>query len=265
MRKYVFVGLGAMALLVSCFSDSPEQNTEEEQEWKSLFNGKNLEGWIPKIKHHELGDNYANTFRVTDGKIQVNYSDYDTFNEQFGHLFYHQPFSSYHLKLEYRFTDECREDAPDYAFRNSGVMFHAQDPQTMKKEQDWPIAIEYQMLAEQEKGVPRPTGNVCTPGTHIFYQGELYRDHCLNSSSNTYPPHQWVRAELIVRRDSAITHVINGDTVLQYTRPHIGGGVVTNHDPAVKKEGQALTGGYIALQSEGHGVEFRNLRIKVLD
>ena len=263
MQKYVFVGLGAMALLVSCFSNPPEQ--DKGQEWKSLFNGNDLEGWIPKINHHEPGDNYAHTFRVTGGKIQVNYSDYEDFDEQFGHLFYHQPFSSYHLKLEYRFTDDWREDAPDYAFRNSGVMFHAQDPHTMQKDQDWPIAIEYQMLAEREKGSSRPTGNVCTPGTHIFYEGEKYTDHCLNSSSDTYPPDQWVRAELIVRRDSLITHVINGDTVLQYTKPHVGGGVVTGYDPAVKKDGQALTSGYIALQSEGHGVEFRNIRIKVLD
>ncbi|HKL38478.1 MAG TPA: DUF1080 domain-containing protein [Bacteroidales bacterium] len=265
MRKSLFVFLGAMAFLVSCFSKPPEQTTGEEQEWKSLFNGTNLEGWIPKISHHEPGINYGHTFRVTEGKIQVNYGDYDAFDEQFGHLFYHQPFSSYHLKLEYRFTDEWRDDAPGYAFRNSGVMFHAQNPRSMLKDQDWPIAIEYQMLAEQEKGVPRPTGNVCTPGTHISYQGEVYKDHCLNSSSDTYAPDRWVLAELIVHCDSLITHVINGDTVLHYTRPHVGGGVVTGYDPAVKKDGQPLTGGYIALQSEGHGVEFRNIRIKELD
>jgi hypothetical protein len=254
-----------VGLVISCVSTDREKGSASSQQWQSLFNGQDLEGWVAKINHHELGDNYANTFRVKDGKIQVNYNGYDAFDERFGLLYYREPFSSYHLKLEYRFTDQWREDAPSFAYRNSGVMFHSQDPQTIRKNQDWPIAIEYQILAEENKGTPRPTGNVCTPGTEIYYQGKKYTDHCLNSSSQTYPPGQWVSAELIVHRDSVIRHVINGDTVLRYTRPQMGGGVVTGFDPSVKVDGKPLTGGYIALQSEGHGIEFRNIQIRELD
>jgi len=251
--------------LISCISPEKEKDTARENPWQSLFNGKNLDGWTAKINHHELGENYANTFRVKDKTIQVNYDNYESFNERFGHLFYREPFSSYHLKFEYRFTDQWREDAPSYAYRNSGVMFHAQDPQTIRKDQDWPIAVEYQILAEEEKGKPRPTGNVCTPGTDIHYQGEKYTDHCLNSSSATYPRDQWIKGELIVYSDSLIQHLINGDTVLQYSRPQIGGGVVNGFDPAVKIDGKYLTRGYIALQSEGHGIEFRKIKIRELD
>ena len=94
---------------------------------------KTWEGWIPKFHHHETGENYANTFRVIDGVIQVNYDDYDSFDQRYGHLFYEKPFSSFHLKFEYRFTDQWMKDAPDYTYRNSGVMFHSQAPETIFK------------------------------------------------------------------------------------------------------------------------------------
>jgi hypothetical protein len=259
------LALLAISTAVSFAFNNPLNTTNKDNEWQSLFNGKNLDGWVVKINHHELGDNYANTFRVVDGKIQVNYDDYGAFNEQFGHMFYKEPFSSYHLKFEYRFTKQWLKDAPEYAFRNSGVMFHSQDPKTILKDQDWPISVEFQLLADAGDGQPRPTGNMCSPGTDVFINGEKYPQHCINSSSKTYGLAEWISAELIVYRDSLVIHVINGDNVLQYTKPQIGGGVVNGSDPAVKIDGKPLTGGYIALQSEGHGVEFRNIKIKKLD
>jgi hypothetical protein len=35
----------------------------------SLFNGKNLDGWTIKMTHHEINDNYRDTFRVEDGLL----------------------------------------------------------------------------------------------------------------------------------------------------------------------------------------------------
>lgn len=250
---------------VSCSPGISEKASEQSDEWETLFNGKNLNDWTAKIYHHEVGDNYANTFRVKDGVIQVNYDDYEEFNNRFGHLFYKEPYSSYHLTWEYRFTDQFLEDAPDYTYRNSGVMFHAQDPNTILKEQDWPISVEFQLLADAGDGKPRPTGNMCSPATDVFFEGKKDPRHCINSTSKTYEWDQWVRADLIVYGDSLVTHLINGDTVLQYTRPQIGGGVANNFDPEMKQDGKRLTEGYIALQSEGQGIEFRDIRIKKLD
>ncbi|HMR56897.1 MAG TPA: DUF1080 domain-containing protein, partial [Cyclobacteriaceae bacterium] len=64
--------------------------------------------------------------------------------------------------------------------------------------------------------------------------------------------------------DSLITQIINGDTVLQYTNPTMGGGVVSGYDSALWKPGMPLTSGFIALQSEGQPINFRNIRIKEL-
>jgi len=247
------------------FSACSPQSIRQQDDWLVLFNGKDLDGWTPKFYHHEVGDNYANTFRVVDGNIEVSYDDYTEFGERYGHLFYKEPFASFHLKFEYRFTDQWMEEAPSFTYRNSGVMFHSQDPRTILKEQNWPISVEYQMLAEEEAGEPRPTGNMCSPGTDVFYQGELDPRHCISSSSETYQWDQWVKADLIVYGDSLVIHMVNGDTVLVYNNPQIGGAVVDGFDPAIKRDGTPLTSGYIGLQAEGQGVIFRNLRLRNLE
>ncbi len=251
-------------VFVSC-SPKPASVKQSTDGWVTLFNGKDLNDWFVKIHHHEVGDNYGQTFRVEDDIIKVRYDKYDGFNERYGHLYYKTPFSKYHLKMEYRFVDGWMKDAPSYTILNSGVMYHSQDPRTMPKEQDWPISVEMQFLAGLPDGKPRPTGNMCSPGTEIVYQGTKYNGHCLNSTSKTYPPGEWVTAELIVLGDSLITHIINGDTVLQYSKPSIGGGVANRYDPKQKIEGQPLVSGYIALQSEGQPIDFRNIQLKKLN
>lgn len=232
--------------------------------WVSLFNGRDINDWMVKINHHEIGDNFGNTFRVEDSMIKVRYDQYGAYNEQFGHLYYKTPFSYYHLVVEYRFNGEWKKDAPSYTVLNSGIMFHSQDPRTMPKEQDWPISIEFQLLAGLGDGQPRTTGNMCSPGTHIVYNGQLDTRHCINSTSKTYDADQWVRAELIVLGDSLITHIVNGDTVMQYSKPQIGGEVVKNFDPKAKQDGKILSSGYIALQSEGQPIDFRKVELKDL-
>ena len=248
-----------VVVLMSCVS-----TRDKAGQWESLFNGSDLDDWIVKIHHHEAGVNFGNTFRAEDGMIKVRYDQYGDFNEQFAHLYYKTPFSHFHLRLEYRFTGELQRGAPSYTILNSGVMFHSQDPRSMPKEQNWPISVEMQFLAGLGDGQPRPTGNMCSPGTEIVFNGKLYDGHCLNSTSKTYDKDAWVKAELIVLGDSLITHVIAGDTVLQYTNPTMGGGVVDRYDPSVWKPGAPLTSGYIALQSEGQPIDFRNIEIRRL-
>lgn len=264
MRYQLTILLAAAIVLFGACSQKISKVENSKAGWLALFNGKDLKDWTVKIHHHEVGDNYGHTFRVEDGLIKVRYDQYDGFKERYGHLYYKTPFSKYHLKLEYRFVDGWMKDAPDYTILNSGVMFHSQDPRTMPKEQDWPISVEMQFLAGLPDGKPRPTGNMCSPGTEILYRGKMYANHCLNSVSKTYPPGEWVKAELIALGDSLITHVINGDTVLQYSKPSIGGDVANRYDPKQKIDGTPLTKGYIALQSEGQPIDFKNILLKDL-
>ena len=232
-----------------------------QEDWVNLFNGRNLDGWVIKIAGHELGDNYGDTFRVgPGGVIQVSYDKYDKFNARFSHLFYKQKLSHYRLALEYRFTGEQMKDGPNYARLNSGVMVHSQAPETILKDQDWPISVEAQFLAN-DGNLARPTMNVCTPGTDIYMNGAKVKPHCVNSTSKKYPAAQWVSVEVEVLGNDKVRHKVEGETVLEYEHPEIGGGVANRFDPAIKVDGTPLRDGYIGLQSESHPVEFRNVRL----
>ncbi|CAM3751099.1 DUF1080 domain-containing protein [Sphingobacterium prati] len=261
MKRLICIILAITFIFSSCIGKKGQRDSTD---WKSLFNGKDIKDWFVKIHHHEVGVNFGNTFSVEDGIIKIRYDQYEDFNDQFGHLYYKTPFSYYHLKFEYRFVGDLHKGAPSYTLRNSGVMFHSQDPRTMLKEQDWPISVEMQLLGGLSDGKPRSTGNMCSPGTNVVYKGKIASSHCLNSTSKTYDGDQWVRGELIVLGDSLIKHIINGDTVLEYSKPQIGGDVANRYDPKIKIDGKLLASGYIALQSEGQPVDFKNIWIKEL-
>ncbi|MCD7974046.1 MAG: DUF1080 domain-containing protein [Candidatus Azobacteroides sp.] len=255
--KNLLSGFLILCLFVSCHQQRSNAYTEEE-EWIPLFNGRDLSGWTVKIKGYPAGENAKNTFRVEDGILKVSYEEYgDIFNNSFGHIFTDQPYSDYKLKVEYRFVGEQLSDAPEWAYRNSGIMFHAQSPGSMALNQDFPISIEAQLLGGD--GLQdRPNGNVCTPGTEIYIQGNPYPEHCYSSSSRTYHGDDWVTFEMVVFSDSIVHHIMEGDTILTYTRLSL-----TPDNPELPEGMVAgpLKQGYIVLQSEGHPVEFRKVEL----
>lgn len=246
--------------LLACVMAAAAQTDAGRKDWSQLFNGKNLDGWEVKINGYDVNDNFGNTFRVEDGKLKVAYDKYDKFDNRFGHIFYHQKFSNYIIAVEYRFVGDQAPEGPNWALRNSGIMIHCQSAVSMRKNQDFPISMEVQLLGGAGSG-PRPTANLCTPGTHVEMNGKLFTQHCVNSTSKTYDGDQWVRVEVEVHGSGKIKHVVEGATVLEYEKPQIGGGVVTNFDESVKKDGMLLEEGYISLQSESHPIEFRKVEL----
>jgi hypothetical protein len=236
------------------------QTAADQKEWIQLFNGKDLTGWVPKITGYELGDNFGDTFRVENGVMKVSYDKYDKFNNRFGHIFYKQKFSHYIIAVEYRFVGEQVAGGPAWGLRNNGIMIHCQAPETMGKDQDFPISVEVQLLGGTGQG-PRPNANVCTPGTNIVMDNKLVTRHCTNSMSKTFDGDQWVRVEAEVHGDSVVQHRVNGETVLTYEMPQVGGGSVSKFDPKAKPDGMLLTEGYISLQSESHPTEFRKVEL----
>jgi len=232
-------------------------------DWIQLFNGKDLTGWTPKFAKHDLGENFNNTFRVEDGLLKVRYDKWETFNGEFGHMFYKDPFSYYVIAAEYRFVGDQVKGGPDWAIRNNGLMLQAPDPKTMMKDQDFPISIEVQLLGGF--GKPRTTANLCTPGTNVVMDGKLETRHCINSKSKTYEGDQWVRVEVLVHGDELMRHYVEGEPVLEYTKPQIGGGNVSPVDPKVKVDGTPLTGGYISIQAETAPIDFRKIEVLNLE
>jgi len=236
--------------------------TAAEEEWIQLFNGKDLTGWKVKIKGHDLGDNFGDTFRVEDGLLKVSYDKYENFGGKFGHLFYEKPFKNYRLRMVHRFVGDQAKGGAGWAFRNSGAMIHGQSPESMRKDQNFPVSIEVQLLGGKETG-KRSTGNLCTPGTHVVMDGKLVTRHVINSTSDTYRGDQWVTVEVEVRGNT-IKHIVGGKTVLEYTDSQLD-----DRDGDAKKlieggQDKMLLGGTISLQSESHPVHFKKVELLVL-
>ena len=283
-RTKLFLVLGGLILLggyaVQSFLHTPQYvqvrplepaysaSLPADAQWLSLFNGEDLEGWIPKIRGQEVGSDVDLTYRVDDGAITVNYDGYEAFDWTFGNLFYHAPYSYYVLRLEYRFVGEQATDslALSWAWRNSGVMIHSQSPQTMALDQSFPVSIEVQLLGAGEgEGETRTTGNLCTPGTHVvlFGSDDLYTSHCTNSLSESFAGDQWVQLEIEVWGSEKVRHFINGKLVLEYAAPQLDPSDEDAQALLVKRGGEnlLLSQGYIALQSESHPVQFRNIQL----
>lgn len=280
-ERTLFLPLALLAAgsVVACASNDADTPTEPEApaetqaepeepaepEWVALFNGENLDGWQVKITGFPLGENHANTFRVEDGLLRVRYDGYETFDGKFGHIFYEQPFSSYDLRIVYRFVGEQVPGGPGWAVRNSGVMLHGQSAESMGVDQDFPASIEAQMLGGITGGGERSTANLCTPGTNVVINEELITRHCTDSSAPTFRDDEWVTFEVQVRGNGTIRHVIDGEVVLEYQTPQL--------DP---RDGDAqkliaagadpmLSSGTISLQAESHPVDFKSIEIRVLD
>jgi hypothetical protein len=266
MRTLAVLALAFALPALAGSSGLSGQAQADRKDWLQLFNGKSLDGWAPKFKGSPLGENYAETFRVVDGVLQVSYDKYGKFDDRFGHLFYQRrKFSHYIIAAEYRFVGDQVAGGPDWAVRNNGLMLHSQSAESMGRDQDFPISIEMQLLGGLATGKPRSTANVCTPGTQIFGVnnpgGPMVKGHCTNSKSDTYRGDVWVRVEVEVQGGGTITHKVEGQTVLEYEKPTIGGGEVNAFDPAVKVDGTLLTEGYIAIQAESHPTEFRKIEV----
>ncbi|MEZ7818364.1 MAG: hypothetical protein ACI8RT_000119 [Candidatus Azotimanducaceae bacterium] len=236
-------------------------------DWVELFNGKNLDGWTAKIVGQPLGQDLLKTFVVEDGLLRVNYANYKKFSDQFGHLFFAEPYSHYKLLIEYRFVGEQIKGGAGWAKRNSGVMLHSQDPATMSLKQNFPDSIEAQFLGGLSDGKIRPTGNICSPGTEVDYLGKRLKGHCQASFGDTLDGEQWVSIEIIVNGAESVVHLVNGKEVIRYSNLQLSKGSASAKMRRTQDgKGAPLTlrQGFIALQSESHPIDFRRVAIQNL-
>ena len=261
-------------LLFLFYSCKVEKNTNSNEEWVSLFNGKDLSGWDIKIANHSLNDNFNNTFQVQDSMIRVVYDEYEDFDDKYGHMYYKTPYSYYKLRFDYRFIEEQTSGGENWNVRNSGVMIHSQSAKSNAIEQHFPVSLEIQLLGGLNNG-ERTTANLCTPGTAVYFNAKLDYTHCITSESKTYNGDQWVHIEAIILGNESILHIVENDTVLKYARPEIDSSFlskdyngkdwdnfgVTNKEIWLDKAGKPIREGYIALQAESHPIDFKNIEL----
>lgn len=227
--------------------------------WVTLFNGKNIDDWTPKIAGYKTGENFGNTFRVENGILEVRYDQYDSFRNRFGALYYNKKFTNYRLKVEYRFVGETTAGAPSWGYRDGGIQYHCQSPSSLELNQFFPVCLEYNLLGGNGKE-ERPSGEICANGIYVEINGKRNSSYCTPATvKRTMHGDQWVTAEIDVR-DGKITHYINGEEVIQFENPKydsshaIAKKFIVNGNDVVKD-------GFISLQSNSHPMDFRKIEI----
>jgi len=200
--------------------------TWAEDEWKTLFNGKDLTGWRPNY--------YPDSWSVVDGTIRAHATKASS------HLFYvgdkpegeFVPFTSFVLELSARSEPNS----------NSGVFFHT-DFKAPNAEHHLANGYEVQLNStEKEK---RKTGS-------------LYA--VVDLPKSPLDESKWFRVRITVQ-GKHITVQLNDQTVVDYTEPD---NVKRPPDRAGRKLNAA--GGAIALQGHDSGSTFyfKDIRIKRL-
>jgi Domain of Unknown Function (DUF1080) len=244
--------------------------------WIQLFNGTDLADWIPKFAGSAVGVNYKNTFRVVNGVLVVSYDQYQTWNGEFGHLFYKTKFSHYLLRAEYRFVGTQVSGGVSWGYLNNGLMLHCQDPAGMDLMQQFPVSLEFKLFGDDGKPVaagaePRTSGKICSPGTDVRINGALtLNQHCVETSTFHHAPNVWVTAEAEVHGSTHIQHRENGIVTADYTEPQLDPNDPNPERVYAKRllDGGApklLSEGFIAIQSETHPTEFRKIELQELD
>ena len=267
---------GVLFLITAAGTDPPSSSPDASEvpddhvasrPWVSLFNQKDLQGWTYKETGSTVGEDPSNVVSVRDGRLVFDYAGWDRFDGRFGHLSRRIPHSNYRIRVVYRFFGEQAPGGPGWAFRNSGIMIHAQDPATMRVDQDFPVSIEVQLLGGfDDEGIRRSTANLCTPGTNVEIDGRLYTGHCRNSESETHPASQWVTVEVEVHGDREIVHRVDGREVMRYQRPQLDSRDRDAKAMIDRRNGNSSLGeGWIALQGESHPVEFKSVDLQILE
>jgi hypothetical protein len=248
-----------LPFLLQAYSSKTISTKNNAKKWVTLFNGKNLGNWTPKIAGFPLGENFGNTFRVNDGILSIRYDKYDSFRNRFGALYYNKKFTNYRLKVEYRFVGNTTAGAPSWGFKDGGIQYHGQAPSSIGLTQSFPVCLEFNCHGGNGKE-ERPTGEACVSGMTIQVNGKKNTSNCtLPDVKKTFHGEEWITAEIEVN-NGKITHFVNGEKVIQYENPRLDS---TNAfaKKLILAGNKIVRDGYISLQSNSHPMDFRKVEI----
>ncbi len=258
--KYFYLSI----LLLFCisFSLTAYKSNFNDDGFVSLYNGKNLDGWIVLCKNG--GDSVANKIFTPEagGVIHVykNFPDGYQLNENkndtHAMMFSTKKYSRYIFKFEYKWGTKRLNNFDMFQY-DAGAYYH------VNSQKIWPGGIEYQIRYDHIKKLNH-TGDVWNGGLKFhWYEGPdntyLSADKGGSKCNNGRGEHRastdvkyhaldgkWNKCEIIVMGDEYAIQKLNGKIVNMIT------------DLNVKE-------GYVALQAETAEVYYRNIRIKVLN
>jgi hypothetical protein len=221
------VAIVCVALLHSGLSIA--QTTDAKS--KSLFNGKDLEGWHADVPELDKNPTGQNPFVVRNGLLV-------SLGTPGGHLITDNEFQNYRLEVEYRFAAKPG---------NCGVLVHASKPRALYEM--FPQSIEVQMAHENAGDFWCIVEDITVPDMEKrrgpkenwgITEGKGRRIFNLSDGSEK-PAGEW-NAMTIECVDDGVKVWVNGTLV------NFGTDCTANK-------------GHIALQAEGSEVEFRKLML----
>lgn len=258
MKHFRLLLIISPVLLLSYQSKIPLEK-KENKKWVTLFNGKNLDNWTPKISGYKPGENFGNTFRVQEGILSTRYDQYDSFSNRFGALYYNKKFTNYRLKVEYRFVGNTTPGAPSWGYRDGGIQYYCQSPATVDLTQSFPVCLEYNLHGGNGKD-ERPVGEICASGMYVEINGKRNSSYCTPPVvKRTFHGDQWVTAEIEIR-NGKITHFVNGEQIIQFENPRFDS-TNANGKKFIENGNNLVQDGYISLQSNSHPMDFRKVEI----
>ncbi len=207
-------------------------DTEKEDGWKLLFDGKTTKGWRGFNR-----DSIGSGWTVEDGFLIAPGLGGDIG----GDVISEEQFENFDLKLEWKVTEGG----------NSGIFFHV-------LEGDYPAVYatgpEYQLI--DDIGFPQKLEEWQSTGAN----------YAMNPPKNAKikPAGEWNSSEIIVNGPH-VTHYLNGIKVVEYElwseewEELVKNGKWKNYPDYGKAKK-----GHLGLQDHGNKIYFRNIKIKVL-
>jgi hypothetical protein len=256
------ISLLLLTLIITSCSEK-----EKDQEWISLFNGKNLEGWETYLSYQPGSGNEEiigvnkdqdNIFSVVDGSIRID-------GRIWGALTTLEEFENYHLRFKFKWGEK-RYPPRENEKRDSGLLYHCVGPHGAQSDH-WMRSHESQIM-EGDCGdyhsldgaqIDVMVDSIEIDGRkNLIYseKGHLLKDvhqRVIKSGDFEKPSGEWNEMELIVDKGN-ITHIMNGNVVLR----------ATNSSQMVDGNLVPLTKGKIQFQSEAAEIFYKDIEIRAL-
>jgi hypothetical protein len=198
------------------------------QQFKPLFNGKNLDGWYSFLKTN--GKNDPDTvFSVKDGLLKIT-------GKEFGYIVTKKSFTDFHLIAEFKWGEK-KYPPRENRVRDNGILYHV-----VATDKVWPRSIECQ-VQEGDCGDFWLIDSV-TIVTDTGKTAPTRNTRVVKKKDNEKPTGEWNRIE-VISKDGRCTHIVNGVIVNEGTEA-------------------SLRSGRILIQSEGAEIFYRRIDIKEL-
>jgi hypothetical protein len=250
----------------------------KKDNWRQLFNGKDLTGWNTYI-----GPDLDDTGKpITDKPLGLNNDPRHVFTivkdgdenvirisgENWGAISTKEEYENYHLQVQFKWGNLSWGQKKGKK-KDSGLLYHSvgkygADYGAWMRSQEFQVEEgntgDYWGCAGGEADMPAvkksETDYVYDPkGTFMtFSQGSKQGRHCIKDADAENPSGQWNTMDLYCHGDTSI-HVVNGKVMM----------VLYHNRQMDNGQESPLTKGKIQLQSEGAELFYKGIKIQPID